>query len=85
MFFDNETKNKTKYVNIYHEKIYVRRYVDPSLQTVQKTVLDFAVTEGSELSTMESNRYVKLEKYAQKSDKINVIEYTVTNPESASQ
>jgi len=82
LFFDNEVKNQTKFVNIYHEKIYVRRWIDESLTTVQKTKLTLSVTEGSELSTLESNRYVKLERYAQKSDTVDIKEYTVSQPTS---
>lgn len=71
LHLDNEVRHNNEFVRIYHEKIYIRRYVDESDETaVQNTFLSFAVTDGAELSTLESNRYVKLEKFAQKSDTI---------------
>jgi hypothetical protein len=80
LYFDNETLNNNDYVNIYHEKIYIQRSINMALTTVQKTELTLKVTEGSELSSLEANRYVKLEDHAPKHDTINVKQYDVTNP-----
>ena len=74
LFFDNNTKHNNEFVKIFHEKIYIRRYIDTTITAVQKTALNFKVTEGTELSTLPTNRYVKLEEYAQKCDKINTME-----------
>lgn len=80
LFFDNNTKHNNEFVKIFHEKIYIRRYIDTTITAVQKTALNFKVTEGTELSTLQTNRYVKLEEYAQKCDKINEKGYTVSQP-----
>lgn len=80
LFFDNNTKHNNEFVKIFHAKIYIRRYIDTTITAVQKTALNFKVTEGTELSTLQTNRYVKLEEYAQKCDKINEEGYTVSQP-----
>ena len=68
MYFDNETRHNTQFVDIYHEKIYIRRYINTGLSSVQKTELSMSVTQATELSTLATNRYVKLEYYASKHD-----------------
>ncbi len=77
--FDNNVQHNNQFVSIWHEKIYVRRFVNDEelVNENQKTQLNFKVAEGTELSTIESNRYVKCEPYAIKSDKV-VTTYTVT-------
>ena len=73
LHFDNEVLYQNDFVNIYHEKIYIRRYYNnQSSEEYQKTVLNFTV-EGTEL-TQEST-YVKLEEYGDKHDKVNTVYY----------
>ena len=76
---DNNVQHNNQFVNIWHEEIYMRREININAGSneVQKTQLLFTVKNGTEASTLESNRYVKCEPYASKHDKV-VTTYTVT-------
>lgn len=77
--FDNNVQHNNQFVNIWHEEIYMRRKININAGSneVQKTQLLFTVKNGTEASTLESNRYVKCEPYASKHDEV-VTTYTVT-------
>ena len=85
MHFDNDVQNQNDFVNIYHEEIYLRRYYKAPSQAegttapVQRTVLSFTVKNSSEVSQLESNRYVKCEPYAVKSDEVITTYYVTIN------
>lgn len=93
MHFDNDVQNQNDYVKIYHEEIYLRRYYKAPSQAegttapVQRTVLSFTVKNSSEVSQLKSNRYVKCEPYALKSDEVITTYYVdgtiVINQESS--
>jgi hypothetical protein len=88
LYLDNNVQNSNTFVRIYHEQIVVRRRYTTDLtdSTLKiKTQLIFKVTGGTELSTITTNRYVKLERYASMSDDIKHDkdkDYKVTIPSS---
>jgi hypothetical protein len=73
LFFDNTVQYQNDYVDIYQEKIFVRRFYNTAsgAASIQKTALNFSV-EGVEQT---NNQYIKFESYSDKCDVIIPVYY----------